>query len=228
MKLAIALITASATLAFVNGAGAETASQREYKRGFSDCSQGKYDQNQHGASYKKGCAAAEKKQGGNAAATPAPATAPYDAMLDKCRARAARAYKASVGIINVKYEGQRVDGTHAVNGSVEGRDPPATFQCSFNRAGSKIVKFTRVSSAAGAAQKPTETSDNVPSADKNACLQSVRKTTNNSDIVILGTEFSEANNSVTFGVGPKRARWRCLVKHGAVVDVTSLTNEGAL
>jgi hypothetical protein len=38
---------------------ASTASQREYKRGYRDCLAGRYDQNQHGASYKKGCRAAE-------------------------------------------------------------------------------------------------------------------------------------------------------------------------
>lgn len=42
-------------------AEAATASQREYKRGYNDCSKGRYDQNQHGASYKKGCRAAESK-----------------------------------------------------------------------------------------------------------------------------------------------------------------------
>jgi hypothetical protein len=35
---------------------------RAYKRGYADCSKGKYDQNQHGASYKKGCRAAEDKR----------------------------------------------------------------------------------------------------------------------------------------------------------------------
>lgn len=38
---------------------ASTASQREYKRGYNDCIKGRYDQNRHGASYKKGCRAAE-------------------------------------------------------------------------------------------------------------------------------------------------------------------------
>ncbi|MGH6840653.1 MAG: hypothetical protein ACREDV_00945 [Methylocella sp.] len=49
-------------MAFAPAASATTASQREYKRGYADCSQGKYDQNQHGASYKKGCRAAEDKR----------------------------------------------------------------------------------------------------------------------------------------------------------------------
>ena len=58
-----ALIAAAAPMAM-----ASTASEREYQRGYNDCSQGRYDQNQHGESYKKGCRAAEDGQ-------PAPAAA---------------------------------------------------------------------------------------------------------------------------------------------------------
>lgn len=52
---------------------ASTASQREYKRGFADCSAGRWDENQHGASYKEGCAAAEAKRDAGGSAPP-PAT----------------------------------------------------------------------------------------------------------------------------------------------------------
>jgi hypothetical protein len=41
-------------------AQASTVSEREYKRGYNDCLRGDYDQYQHGASYKRGCRAAEK------------------------------------------------------------------------------------------------------------------------------------------------------------------------
>jgi hypothetical protein len=149
-------------------------------------------------------------------------------MLDKCRARASAAYKADRGMINVKYEGQRVDGTHAVNGSIEGRDSAATFLCFFNRSGSKIVKFTRVGPAASSAQQPAQRVDTVPSKDKQACLQAVKKQSQNPQVVVLGAESSEANNSVTIGVGPNRAPWRCLVKRGVVAEVTSLADEGKL
>jgi hypothetical protein len=57
------LLTAAAPAGF-----ASTASEREYQRGYNDCSQGRYDQDQHGESYKKGCRAAEDGQ-------PAPAAA---------------------------------------------------------------------------------------------------------------------------------------------------------
>ena len=42
-------------------------------------------------------------------------------------------------IVDLKYEGQRTDGTHAVNGSAANGQ---TFQCSFNRAGTHVVHWT--------------------------------------------------------------------------------------
>jgi hypothetical protein len=59
MRLGITLVTCAMVLAVATTASASTASQREYKRGYADCSKGNYDQNQHGASYKRGCRAAE-------------------------------------------------------------------------------------------------------------------------------------------------------------------------
>lgn len=76
---------------------------------------------------------------GGGAAAPA-AAAPEGAMLAACRSRAARAWRARMPDVDVKYEGQRVDGTHAVNGTVASG---ATFQCSFNKAGKRIVRFVR-------------------------------------------------------------------------------------
>jgi hypothetical protein len=46
------------------GASASTASQREYKRGYADCMAGRWDENQHGESYKNGCRAAEDQRAG--------------------------------------------------------------------------------------------------------------------------------------------------------------------
>lgn len=71
------LIAISCLLALAGSAAeASTASQREYKRGFSDCSAGRWDKNQHGFSYKEGCAAAEAKQdsGGSAPGGGSPAS----------------------------------------------------------------------------------------------------------------------------------------------------------
>ena len=56
----------------------------------------------------------------------------------------------------------------------------------------------------------------------------MKRQTNNPKVVVLSVETSEANNSVTIGVGPNRAPWRCLVKRGIVAEVMSLTDEGKL
>ncbi|MFO1126067.1 MAG: hypothetical protein U1E25_12935 [Methylocystis sp.] len=132
------------------GASASTASQREYRRGYADCKAGRWDENQHGESYKNGCRAAEDQRAGKAAGAGA----------------GAGASAAPAG------------------GGLRG--------------------------------------------DKTACLRAVRRQTNNRQVVVLGVETSEANNSVTIGVGPNRAPWRCLVKRGIVADVMSLTDEGKL
>jgi hypothetical protein len=69
-------ISGALALTLATGALASTASQREYKRGYADCSAGHWDQDQHGESYKKGCRAAEdKRNAGGAATGDAPANA---------------------------------------------------------------------------------------------------------------------------------------------------------
>lgn len=64
--------------------------------------------------------------------------------------------------------------------------------------------------------------------DENACLRAVTAQTQNSDVTVLSSEFSEANTLVMIGVGPNRAKWRCLVSGGNVGEVMSMTDEGAL
>jgi hypothetical protein len=61
MKNTLKMIACGLVLSSAASAWASTASQREYKRGYNDCMAGRYDQNQHGASYKRGCRAAEDK-----------------------------------------------------------------------------------------------------------------------------------------------------------------------
>ena len=63
-----------------------------------------------------------------------------DLMLDKCRHYASKHLRISPDIINVEFEGQRSDGTYAVNGDAES-EPPLTFQCSFRPNGRKISQF---------------------------------------------------------------------------------------
>lgn len=91
-----------------------------------------------------------------------------------------------------------------------------------------ICQVVRQDQPAAAAPAPAALRDPIPSRDRTACLNAVRKTTNNPQVVVLETVASEANNTVKVGVGPDRAPWRCLVKRGVVGDVMSLTNEGRL
>ena len=62
-------------------------------------------------------------------------------MKANCRARAGRIFRTRLPNISTKYEGQRVDGTHAVNGTFRHRRQVETFQCSFNRSGRRIIRF---------------------------------------------------------------------------------------
>jgi hypothetical protein len=154
LKHRISTIICIGVLAFATGAWASTASQREYKRGYADCAAGRWDDNQHGASYKEGCRAAEDKRNANGGAADAPAQAAPE-------------------------------------------------------------------------QKPF-TDASVPAKDRQACVRAVKSKTHNPKVAIIGAVSSEAANTVTLGVGPDRAPWRCLVKRGKVSDVMSQANEGAL
>ncbi len=60
----VAVVSVIALTMIAAGASASTASQREYKRGYADCKAGRWDENQHGESYKNGCRAAEDQRAG--------------------------------------------------------------------------------------------------------------------------------------------------------------------
>lgn len=157
MKIARVLLALAFFASGTAMALAATASEGDYQRGYGDCLAGRYDQEQHGESYKQGCSAAEDKLKSNGATlaqsnTTAPATA-----------------------------------------------TPTPGQ--------------------------TATSSDVPKPDRKACKASVKEKTKNDTIKVLSWEFSQANNTVIVGVGPNKAKWKCLVKDGKVVDVTSLANE---
>ena len=68
------------------------------------------------------------------------AAASESEMMAKCNTYAARHLNVSPSdIASVKYEGQRTDGTHAVNGVTTSGQ---TFQCSFNKSGKHVVSWT--------------------------------------------------------------------------------------
>lgn len=62
-------------------------------------------------------------------------------MMAVCRDRAAHVFHLRLPNVETKYEGQRVDGTHAVNGTAYLRQVEETFQCSFSADGNQIVQF---------------------------------------------------------------------------------------
>ncbi|PUB09968.1 hypothetical protein [Yoonia sediminilitoris] len=72
-------------------------------------------------------------------------------------------------------------------------------------------------------------SGGIPSVAEQACLRDVTGVTNNADVVLLGSTFSQAGTEVIVGVGPQRARWSCIgYSDGTTAGITSLTNEGTL
>jgi hypothetical protein len=84
---------------------------------------------------------------------------------------------------------------------------------------------TRGASAAPASAP----SSRMPNAAEQACLRDVTSTTNNPDVVLLSSSFSEAGTEVIVGVGPQQARWRCIAyRDGSTAGIMSLTDEGAL
>lgn len=72
-------------------------------------------------------------------------------------------------------------------------------------------------------------SSGVPTATEQACLRDVTRTTNNGDVTLISSSFSQAGTEVIVGVGPQRARWSCIAyEDGTTAGITSLTDEGAL
>ncbi len=71
---------------------------------------------------------------------PAGAASP-ERMMAQCRNRAHDTLRIRLPDIDTKYEGQRVDGTHAVNGTATLKGTTTTFQCSFGKAGRRIIQF---------------------------------------------------------------------------------------
>jgi hypothetical protein len=57
MQIAAAVTAGTLALTFASSAFALSASQGEYMRGYNNCLAGRYDREQHGAAYKRGCRA---------------------------------------------------------------------------------------------------------------------------------------------------------------------------
>ena len=72
-------------------------------------------------------------------------------------------------------------------------------------------------------------SPDMPDAAEEACLRAVTEETNNTDVVLLSSEFSEAGTEVIVGVGAGQAPWQCIAyRDGSTTRPMSLTDEGSL
>ncbi|NEV60957.1 SH3 domain-containing protein [Thiorhodococcus minor] len=73
-------------------------------------------------------------------------TAPADArstgaMLDACARVGKSFFREGQARTEMKYNGQRVDGTHAINGDIFLETRKESFACSFDRGGGRMVEF---------------------------------------------------------------------------------------
>ena len=64
-----------------------------------------------------------------------------DYMMEDCKNGSQIFFQDFEARSEVKYEGQRADGTHAVNGTIHLKSRGGDFQCSYNAAGDTLVDF---------------------------------------------------------------------------------------
>ena len=93
-------------------------------------------------------------------------------MMAECRARAGKEFQTRLPNIETKYEGERTDHTHAVNGTAWFSGRTETFQCSFDSSGSRIIRFV--------VNKPTDAAVTDPQAS--------------ADKLVPGTTFNATGN----------------------------------
>ena len=62
-------------------------------------------------------------------------------MVEDCKLSSQQFYQNYEARSEAKYDGQRTDGTHAVNGTIYLENRSAYFSCSYNSAGNKLVEF---------------------------------------------------------------------------------------
>jgi hypothetical protein len=86
-----------------------------------------------------------------------------------------------------------------------------------------------VAALAGCVEESAAPVTAAPSLAEQACLRDVSRTTNNGDVQIMSSLFSQAGTQVVVGVGPDRARWECIgYEDGTTAGIMSLTDEGSL
>jgi type IV pilus biogenesis protein CpaD/CtpE len=90
-----------------------------------------------------------------------------------------------------------------------------------------VLALAAAAGLAGCVEETATTS--VPSVEEQACLRDVTRQTSNGDVALISSSFSQAGTEVVVGVGPQRARWRCIgYSDGTTAEIMSLTDEGSL
>jgi uncharacterized protein YgiM (DUF1202 family) len=69
------------------------------------------------------------------------AAQPIDAMLNACSSLGQKYFGEYRARTDMQYNGQRVDGTYAINGDIYLEARKASFACSFDRSGQRMVEF---------------------------------------------------------------------------------------
>lgn len=134
----------------------------------------------------------------------------------------ARAGQAEMGLQNRGYEAARTEGltTYWYNSAENDCAKIVTDDGRYKSVDKVAPSECNAGGAAAAA---------TPTAAEQACLRDVTKVTNNPDVTLLESSFSEAGTQVIVGVGPDRARWNCIAYNdGSTAGIESLTNEGSL
>jgi predicted polyphosphate/ATP-dependent NAD kinase len=91
------------------------------------------------------------------------------------------------------------------------------------------VAALAVTGLAGCVETATQLPGNsAEGAARDACVRDTRLTTNNPDVVVQSSSFSEAGTEVIMIVGGT-GTWRCIAyRDGSTAGIMSLTNEGFL
>lgn len=127
-------------------------------------------------------------------------------MMQQCRIRAGKVLRMRLPDIDTKYEGQRVDGSQAVNGTGRTAKRTVTFQCNFNRSGSQITKFVVNKPVT---PEPPPSTKPVPRKVKAACLAAVGKQVGSRGVSVISARRGETSFIVLVKVSGAQAPWRC-------------------
>lgn len=100
----------------------------------------KWDNKRLEVHWNQGGSSSKHKDANRHSDGPAMAASP-DYMMENCRNSSQIFFQDFEARAKTKYEGQRTDGTHAVNGTIYLETRSEDFQCSFNKKGDTMVDF---------------------------------------------------------------------------------------